>query len=398
MWIIIHGISTKVIMHKISFSVVLGRNGAETSKGFLIQIEAYQAGRKAYFSSRIHVARNQFSHGLVVNHPLADRYNTYLYKLRNEIEAIELDMITSGRRCTLPILKAAWKENVSVSVPFMQFVQSVVERSASRSRHTKDSYLTLAKTVDSFRGGSVLEDIDIDFLNDFVTWQKNRGMSQSTISGRLKSIRAIINEAIARNLLPRESNPFYYFRIPKIRSREEVLTFAEVHRLERVRLEGREARVRDCALMGIYTGLRYHDLTTLTSDMLIRERGKTWLVIEPKKTSRSSGVVVRLPLSTLFGGKALSLIGKYGTIEDLTHVGNNASANRTLKDIIARIGISRRITFHTMRHTFCTLLMAKGVPITTVSRLAGHTKIEQTQRYAHIAQDMIAKDVKKAFR
>lgn len=133
-WIVIHVYVTTDIMHKISYSVVLGRNGAETSKGFLIQIETYQAGRKAYFSSRIHVARNQFSHGLVVNHPLADRYNTYLYKLRNEIEAIELDMITSGRRCTLPILKAAWKENVSASVPFMQFVQSVVERSASRSR------------------------------------------------------------------------------------------------------------------------------------------------------------------------------------------------------------------------------------------------------------------------
>lgn len=385
-------------MHKISYSVVIGRNGTETSKGFLIHIEAYQAGRKVYFSSKIHVARNQFSHGLVVNHPLADRYNAYLYKLRNEIEAIELDMITSGRRCTLGILKAAWKENVSASVSFTQFVRSVVERSASRTRHTKDSYITLAKTVDLFRGGTMLEDIDIDFLNDFVSWQEKRGMSQSTISGRLKSIRAIINEAIARSILPRESNPFHYFRIPKIRNREEVLSFAEVRRLERIRLEGREARVRDCALIGIYTGLRYHDLTTLTSDMLTRERGKIWLVIEPKKTARSSGVVVRLPLSTLFGGKAISLIGKYGSIEKLTHLGNNASANRTLKDIIARCGITRRITFHTMRHTFCTLLLAKGVPITTVARLAGHTKIEQTQRYSHIAQDMIAKDVKKAFR
>lgn len=384
-------------MHKINYSVVIGRNGTETGKGFLIHIEAYQAGRKVYFTSRIHVARNQFSHGLVVNHPLADRYNAYLYKLRNEIEAIELDMIASGRRCTLAILKAAWKENISASVSFTQFVSSVVERSASRTRHTKDSYLTLAKTVDLFRSGTILEDIDIDFLNDFVVWQKERGMSQSTISGRLKSIRAIINEAIARSLFPRENNPFLYFRIPKIRSREEVLTFAEVRRLERIRLAGREARVRDCALMGIYTGLRYHDLTTLTSDMLIRERGKLWLMIEPKKTMVSSGVVVRLPLSTLFDGKAISLIGKYGTVENLTHIGNNASANRMLKDIICRCGITRHITFHTMRHTFCTLLLAKGVPITTVARLAGHTKIEQTQRYSHIAQDMIAKDVKKAF-
>ena len=76
-------------MHKISYSVVIGRNGTETSKGFLIHIEAYQAGRKVYFSSKIHVARNQFSHGLVVNHPLADRYNAYLYKLRSKKENVK---------------------------------------------------------------------------------------------------------------------------------------------------------------------------------------------------------------------------------------------------------------------------------------------------------------------
>lgn len=59
---------------------------------------------------------------------------------------------------------------------------------------------------------------------------------------------------------------------------------------------------------------------------------------------------------------------------------------------------ARQITFHTMRHTFCTLLLAKGVPITTVAQLAGHTKIEQTQRYSHIARSMIADDVKRAFK
>ena len=101
-----------------------------------------------------------------------------------------------------------------------------------------------------------------------------------------------------------------------------------------------------------------------------------------------------------FGGKAVSLIERYGSVEHLSHIGNNAAANRTLKEVIRRCEISdsRQITFHTMRHTFCTLLLAKGVPITTVAQLAGHTKIEQTQRYSHIARSMIADDVKRAFK
>ncbi|WBW97311.1 tyrosine-type recombinase/integrase [Oceanirhabdus sp. W0125-5] len=36
---------------------------------------------------------------------------------------------------------------------------------------------------------------------------------------------------------------------------------------------------------------------------------------------------------------------------------------------------------HTFRHTFCTRLINKGVPITTVSKLAGHSSVETTARF-----------------
>jgi len=52
----------------------------------------------------------------------------------------------------------------------------------------------------------------------------------------------------------------------------------------------------------------------------------------------------------------------------LVKVGNNASANRTLKKVIEKAGIAkeRHITFHIARHTTGTLLLSKGVPVTTV--------------------------------
>lgn len=366
----------------------------------LVQMECLLNGRRVYFSTKVYIYPDQWDGHYIVNHPLAADMNQYLFDETVKLMRIEFSFIKNGRQPTLAMMKNAVRNDITVTATFSEFVRSVVQHSASRGKHTRDSYMTLIKIMEAFRKNITLGDIDIDFLNRFVSWQQKQGVSQSTISGRLKAIRAIINEAIARKLMSVDDDPFLHFRIPKIKSREEALTFEEVGRLERMKLKKREARIRDCALMGIYTGLRYHDLTTLTSDMLIRERGKTWLIIQPKKTSKSSGMVVRLPLYSLFGGKALALIEKRGSIERLTHIGNNASANRTLKDLMKRIGIAetRKITFHTMRHTFCTLLIAKGVPITTVSKLAGHTKIEQTQRYAHIAKTMIAADVKKAFK
>jgi len=41
--------------------------------------------------------------------------------------------------------------------------------------------------------------------------------------------------------------------------------------------------------------------------------------------------------------------------------------------------------FHTCRHTFCSRLLQRGVPITTVKELAGHSDIKTTLRYAHLA-------------
>lgn len=392
---------TEDMFNKIRYRLVFNRRHQLNRDGRgLVQTECLLNGRRVYFSTNVYIYPEQWDGCWVTNHPLSADLNKYLFEEMIKLQRIEFSFIQRGRQPTLAMMKNAVRNDITVTALFTQFVKSVTQHSASRGKHTKDSYLTLIKIVDTFRKGTTLADIDIDWLNRFVDWQQNQGMSQSTISGRLKSIRCIINEAIARKLISVDDDPFLHFRIPKIKNREESLTFDEVRKLERLKLKKREARIRDCALMAIYTGLRYHDLTTLSSDMLLKEHGKTWLIIEPKKTSQSSGMVVRLPLYSLFGGKALALIEKRGSLERLTHIGNNASANRTLKDLAKRIGVAdtRRITFHTMRHTFCTLLIAKGVPITTVSKLAGHTKIEQTQRYAHIAKTMIANDVKKAFK
>lgn len=389
------------MFNKIRYRLVFNRKQHLNLDGRgLVQMECLLDGRRVYFSTKVYLYPHQWDGYYVVNHPLAGDINQYLFDELIKLQRIEFSFIKNGRQPTLSMMKNAVRNDITVTATFSEFVRSVVQHSASRGKHTRDSYMTLIKIMEAFRKNVTLGDIDLDFLNRFVSWQQNQGMSQSTISGRLKSIRCIINEAIARKLISVDDDPFLHFRIPKIKNREESLTFDEVRKLERLKLKKREARIRDCALMAIYTGLRYHDLTTLSSDMLLQEHGKTWLIIEPKKTSQSSGMVVRLPLYSLFGGKALALIEKRGSLERLTHIGNNASANRTLKDLAKRIGVAdtRRITFHTMRHTFCTLLIAKGVPITTVSKLAGHTKIEQTQRYAHIAKTMIANDVKKAFK
>jgi integrase len=53
----------------------------------------------------------------------------------------------------------------------------------------------------------------------------------------------------------------------------------------------------------------------------------------------------------------------------------------------------RRVVFHTLRHTYASQLVMKGVDLYTVQRLMGHKDITMTQRYAHLAPEHLDKAV-----
>ncbi|MDR3046299.1 MAG: tyrosine-type recombinase/integrase [Bacteroidales bacterium] len=55
-----------------------------------------------------------------------------------------------------------------------------------------------------------------------------------------------------------------------------------------------------------------------------------------------------------------------------------------LRDWLAKAGITKKITFHSSRHTFAVMLLTYGADLYTVQKLLGHTDIQTTQIYAKI--------------
>jgi len=290
-------------------------------------------------------------------------------------------------------LKNAVLHHISASASFADFVSSINEHSAHRGQHTKESYKTLVKHVEMFQGGTTLADIDLDFLNRFSEWSKKRGMTQSTISGRLKSLRAIVNEAIARKLISADDDPFRLFKIPKIRNRDESLTLDEVDMLLKVRLRGRMAHIRDLFCFACFCGLRYSDLTNLSDEDFTTIHGHRWLILRTRKTDDTA----RVPIERVFHGRAMKILEKYRHVRQFSHIGNNASANRTLKEVFVKAGIKKYAHFHLARHTFITLCIEEGIPITTVQMMAAHSKIETTRGYAKLGLNVIGKDVERVW-
>ena len=66
-----------------------------------------------------------------------------------------------------------------------------------------------------------------------------------------------------------------------------------------------------------------------------------------------------------------------------------------LKKIAKRAEIADLTRLHTLRHTFASHLVMNGVDLPSVQRLMGHSDIQTTMIYAHLAPEHLANAVKK---
>lgn len=151
--------------------------------------------------------------------------------------------------------------------------------------------------------------------------------------------------------------------------------------------------VRDLFVFCCYTGLAYVDVIKLTPDNIVEmDKGEFWVRTFRQKTEAP----VNMPLLP----KAMEIIRKYkGNIRSeasgtIFPVISNQKVNAYLKEIADLCGIKKNITFHLARHTFATTVtLSNGVPIETVSRMLGHTKIATTQIYAKVLEKKISEDM-----
>ena len=380
-------------MHKIRYRLVFNRRKQLNSQGkALIQVEASLNKRKVYFTTRMYVRPDEWDKltSTIVNHPHAVELNAWLYEYILNLEAFELSMWKRGIIPTLVQIKEAVKNKQTSDLSFEAFCMSAI-RHSSRKTSTKKNLQTTLKMLNEFRPGYTWDDLTYSFLKDFELCLTNKGTAINTIAKHLRNLRTLINEAISAGYLSSDANPFHNYNIKHERVPHRFLNPEELQKMEGVKVSGKLAHVRDAFLFCCYTGLRFSDFCHLKNDYFLKIKGHPWLMIQTEKT----GYDLKIPLHLVFEGKALDILSRYASISDFIRIGCNAVTNRHLATLQQLAKIKTRTTFHTARHTCATLLCHQGVPITTVQKILGHTKLTTTQLYSEIMADTLVRDLTK---
>ena len=158
--------------------------------------------------------------------------------------------------------------------------------------------------------------------------------------------------------------------------------------------------------LGLNTGLRVEEMTSLQGDSLLIDKDRSSIVVIGKGNKKrvvwisqdfKKTCCVYLEYKKRFG---------YGTgSEDylLNNLKGGRISKRALqkffKIVIKRANLSNRYHIHNLRHTYTTfLLIASGRDYDFVSKQLGHTSIRTTQTYAGVVERIARKAIEKMYK
>jgi len=228
-------------------------------------------------------------------------------------------------------------------------------------------------------------------LRGFLAELHERRLKKSSIIRKLASMRSFFEFCLKKNW--RRDNPAAVLATPKQEQKiPGFLTEEETSQLLDWPLNLEDPlQVRDRAILELLyaSGLRVSELLSLDLEDLhlkdrlarVKGKGKKERIVpfgrEAEKRLREYLGVRRLLATKTQGGPALFLNYRGGRL-------SVRSVQRLVQERIKQIAVARKITPHSLRHSFASHLLSRGADLRAIQELLGHKSLATTQKYTHI--------------
>jgi tyrosine recombinase XerC len=247
-----------------------------------------------------------------------------------------------------------------------------------------------------------LNDLDHLKIRSYLVNLQDRQLARSSVLRKLSSLRSFFKYMCQRGIL--EVDPTAALASPKVsRKLPDFLDLSEVESLLSAPEGDNIIGIRDIAIMELLysTGMRVGELLALNLSDLDRQNA----IVKVRGKGKKERI---LPI----GRSAMSALENYLARRD--ELNNNKSNNAVFlsergnripdaKSIRRRIGkyariagIKKKVTPHTLRHTFATHMLNAGADLRYVQELLGHASLSTTQIYTHVTTDRLKQVYEKA--
>lgn len=211
--------------------------------------------------------------------------------------------------------------------------------------------------------------------------------NRNTSNKYLKTLRAVLNSAVKDELIYK--NPFDHVRLRSCSYNRTYLDSKELELLMTTNIENHSLYLaKELLLVSCFTGMHYSDIVDLEASNIVTKDGAEFIVKRRQKTEEPF-IVPLFPQVK----KIIERHAQYQSDAKLFKFYSNQYTNKYLKEVAALCGIKKNITCKVGRHTFgTTVTLQNNVPIESVSKMMGHTKITTTQIYARVLEVKLVKD------
>ncbi len=286
------------------------------------------------------------------------------------------------------------KENITFNTVWKQYFPNQKLSVTPRSYMREESLFKI--WISPVIGDMSMKNINTINLQKIRHNMEKVGRSARSICYAFDLIRQVFNFA-NKNKLINCTSPTKNIKKPKKdNKRHRYLSPEEAHLLLS-ELRKRSPSLYQMALISIHCGLRAGEIFNLKWFDIDFQNNR--LILRDTKGGRDRFPLMTNEVKNILNSKTI------GNSDDLVfpdRKGNKRKAIsksflHTVNDLGFNKGISdnkSKVVFHTLRHTFASWLVQKGVSIYEVSKMLGHSTISMSERYAHLAPSNYENSVK----
>lgn len=283
---------------------------------------------------------------------------------------------------------------------YIKGFKSYLQLEKSLSENSVDAYIydveKLFQFISYFKLDISPDKIDYHLLQEFVKWVTELGMSARTQARVISGIKGFYKYLILENVI--KVDPTELLESPKIgRKLPDTLNVEEINSLiNAIDLSKPEGERNKAILETLYgCGLRVSELVNLRISGLYFDAGFVRVIGKgDKERLVPIGSVAKKHINIYLGKIRCHMIIKKGN-EDILFL-NRRGAKLTrvmiftiIKQLAEKIGLKKKISPHTFRHSFATHLIEGGADLRAVQDMLGHESITTTEIYTHLNREFL---------